>query len=113
MQYYTEPRVALLVPPGDFVPPPSVESAVLVCRRRSKPPVEVSDVPLFFQVVKAAFSVRRKMLGNALRNIGMGGAEVDAWLSSAGVDRQRRGETLSLAEFARLTNTLTELRAHG
>lgn len=105
IQYYTEPEIAFIVPPSSFIPAPSVDSAVIVCKRREKPPVEVCDEALFFRVVKAAFSLRRKMLNNSLKNMGIKGEQVAKWLELAGVDGQRRAETLSLEDFAALTNT--------
>lgn len=105
IQYYTEPEIAFIVPPSSFIPAPSVDSAVIVCKRRAKPPVEVCDEALFFRVVKAAFSLRRKMLSNSLKNMGINGEQVTKWLELAGVDGKRRAETLSLEDFAALTNT--------
>ena len=105
IQYYTEPEIAFIVPPSSFIPAPSVDSAVIVCKRREKPPVEVCDEALFFRVVKAAFSLRRKMLNNSLKNMGIKGEQVARWLELAGVDGKRRAETLSLEDFAALTNT--------
>ena len=105
IQYYTEPEIAFIVPPSSFIPAPSVDSAVIVCKRREKPPVEVCDEALFFRVVKAAFSLRRKMLNNSLKNMGIKGEQVAKWLKLAGVDGKRRAETLSLEDFAALTNT--------
>ena len=105
IQYYTEPEIAFIVPPSSFIPAPSVDSAVIVCKRREKPPVEVCDEALFFRVVKAAFSLRRKMLNNSLKNMGIKGEQVAKWLELAGVDGKRRAETLSLEDFAASTNT--------
>lgn len=105
IQYYTEPEIAFIVPPSSFIPAPSVDSAVIVCKHREKPPVEVCDEALFFRVVKAAFSLRRKMLNNSLKNMGIKGEQVAKWLELAGVDGKRRAETLSLEDFAALTNT--------
>ncbi len=104
MQYYTEPSLSFIVPPTSFIPAPAVDSAVVVCKKRVVPPVQV-DEKLFFRVIKAAFSVRRKMLNNSLKNMGVDGAAVKAWLARAGVDGTRRAETLSLEEFASLANT--------
>ena len=106
MQYYTEPKIAFIVKAGSFLPAPKVDSAVLVCKRRSTPPVEVPDEKTFFKVVTAAFSVRRKMLNNSLKNMGgLNGEQVKAWLNRAGIDGRRRAETLSLEEFAMLART--------
>lgn len=105
MQYYTEPRIAFIVKAGSFLPAPKVDSAVLVCKRRERPPVAVEE-KIFFKVVAAAFSVRRKMLSNSLKNMGgLSGGNVQSWLERAGIDGKRRAETLTLEEFARLSNT--------
>ena len=108
IQYYTEPEIAFIVPPTSFIPAPAVDSAVIVCKRRVKPPVEVCDEALFFRVVKAAFSLRRKMLSNSLKNMGIKAEQVAKWLELAGVDGKRRAETLSLEDFAKLTNSFNE-----
>ena len=106
MQYYTEPKIAFIVKAGSFLPAPKVDSAVLVCKKRSTPPVDVPDENVFFKVVAAAFSVRRKMLTNSLKNMGgLTGEQVKAWLDRAGIDGKRRAETLSLEEFACLART--------
>ena len=106
MQYYTEPKIAFIVKAGSFLPAPKVDSAVLVCKKRSRPPVDVTDEKVFFKVVAAAFSVRRKMLTNSLKNMGgLTGEQVKAWLDRAGIDGTRRAETLSLEEFACLART--------
>ena len=106
MQYYTEPKIAFIVKAGSFLPAPKVDSAVLVCKKRSTSPVDVPDEKTFFKVVAAAFSVRRKMLNNSLKNMGgLNGEQVKAWLDRAGIDGRRRAETLSLEEFAMLART--------
>lgn len=110
IQYFTEPEIAFIVPPSSFIPAPSVDSAVIVCKRRSTPPVEVCDENLFFRVVKAAFSLRRKMLSNSLKNMGIKGEQVNKWLELAGVDGKCRAETLSLEDFAALTNTFAQVK---
>ena len=107
IQYYTEPEIAFIVPPTSFIPAPAVDSAVIVCKRRSEPPVKVCDEALFFHVVKAAFSLRRKMLSNSLKNMGINSEQCAQWLQRAGVDGKRRAETLSLEDFAALTNTFS------
>ena len=108
IQYYTEPQIAFIVPPTSFIPAPAVESAVIVCRRREKPPVEICDEALFFRIVKAAFSLRRKMLSNSLKNMGISSEQTAKWLTMAGIDSKRRAETLSLEDFAKLTNSFHE-----
>ncbi len=103
VQYYTVPEIAFLVPPQAFIPAPAVESAVIRCAVRSEPPVAVDSEATFFRVVKAAFAQRRKTLANALKAAGLA-AEAAAVLAAAGIDGNRRGETLSLAEFAAVAN---------
>lgn len=110
IQYYTEPEIAFLVPPSSFIPAPAVDSAVIVCRRRQEPPVRVCDEELFFRVVKAAFSLRRKMLSNSLKSMGITSEQCTKWLSLAGIDGKRRAETLNLDDFAALTNSFADSR---
>lgn len=109
IQYFTEPEIAFIVPPTSFIPAPAVDSAVIVCRRRKQPPVQVCDEALFFRVVKAAFSMRRKMLNNALKNMGISSEQCAKWLELAGIDGKRRSETLTLEDFAALTNTFADV----
>lgn len=104
VQYHTEPRIVREVAPRSFIPAPEVASAVIACRKREKPPVEVEDERMFFRVVRAAFGQRRKTLANALLGVGASKTAVRHALEEAGIDAQRRGETLRLAEFAHLAN---------
>ena len=104
VQYHTEPRIVRDVAPRSFIPAPEVASAVIACRKREKPPVEVEDERMFFRVVRAAFGQRRKTLANALLGVGASKTVVRHALEEAGIDAQRRGETLRLAEFAHLAN---------
>lgn len=106
VQYYTEPWIVTRVSRGSFLPPPEVDSAVVGMRLRERPPVDVPRAA-FFKVVKAAFGQRRKALGNALSGgLGLDKSRVQAALSLAGIDANRRGETLSLEEFASLARNI-------
>ncbi len=92
------------VPAGAFLPPPTVASAVVKLQVYHEPPVPIGDPARFRRVVKAAFGMRRKTLLNALSaGFGITKEEVQQWLDAAGIDGRRRGETLSLTEFARLS----------
>ena len=91
------------VEPRSFFPAPRVHSQVIKLIFHKEPRVAVTDESLFRQIVKAAFNQRRKTLRNALR--GVGGTDLEAIGQRAGIDLQRRGETLSLEAFARLTNS--------
>jgi len=106
VQYYTEPRIVRKVSRGAFLPPPDVDSAVVAMKMRQEPPV---DAPrdLFFRVVKAAFGQRRKTLANALMaGLSMDRDTVTQVLARAEIDPTRRGETLSLEEFARVARNI-------
>ena len=106
-RYFTRPELVCVVPASLFVPQPKVDSAVLRLRVLDKPSVEVSDEKLFFRTVKAAFSQRRKTLLNCLAaNFPHGKAALTDILESLGIDPRRRGETLSIAEFAELSEKL-------
>jgi 16S rRNA (adenine1518-N6/adenine1519-N6)-dimethyltransferase len=96
------------VPPGAFRPAPKVDSMVVRLEPYVKPPVAVADEPAFARVIAAAFTARRKTLRNALS-----GLISSEELRAAGIDPVRRGETLTLAEFATLGNTLAEKQARS
>lgn len=106
-RYRTEPELIREVPAELFVPVPKVDSAVLRMRFREHPAVAVRDEKMFFRTVKAAFSMRRKTLLNCLASSFPQNKETLSALSlSAGIDPARRGETLSLEEFAALSDAL-------
>ena len=106
VQYYTEPKIILDVPPKSFIPSPAVDSVVICCDVREKPAVDVVNEKMFFRTVKAGFSQRRKTLNNALKTMGLGVEVVKNALEVAGIDGNRRGETLSLEEFAAIANAI-------
>lgn len=107
-QYYTVPETIRIVPKDLFVPQPKVDSAVLAMRMRKTPAVTVTDEKLFFRVVRASFSQRRKTLLNCLTSSFGGGKErLFAVLREAEIDPRRRGETLTLEEFARIAEIIT------
>ena len=103
VQYYTKAEIMFIVKPDSFIPPPAVESAVIRCTVLDKPPVEVNE-KVFFRVVKAAFAQRRKTLLNTLKTTGVPVEALKTILDAAGIDGTRRGETLSIEEFAALAN---------
>lgn len=112
VQYYTRPEVIMEVPKRVFMPEPNVISAVLKLTKREKPLVQVEDERHFFTIVRASFAHRRKTLRNNL--IGhlkgrLSKGEIDEVLSRANIDGNRRGESLSIEEFARLSDALFEV----
>ncbi len=109
VSYYSEPEIVTNVPPSAFIPQPKVSSAVIKLNLREKPPVEVFSEKGFFRVVRASFAQRRKTLLNALSNspeIPLSKEEVLRVLEFCGIDPQRRGETLSLDDFAKVSNEI-------
>ena len=107
VQYYTRPKIALDVPPKSFLPAPEVDTVVICCEVRDTPPVDVLEEKMFFRVVKAAFGQRRKTLNNALKSMGLEKEAVKTILEQSAIDGVRRGETLSLEEFAKIANAIT------
>jgi len=113
IRYRAEAARVMRVPPGAFFPPPEVSSAVIRLTVLPRPRVAVADEALFFAVVRAAFGQRRKVLRNALAALRPGGKalageeEVEEACRAAGIDPRRRGETLSVEEFAALADALT------
>lgn len=106
VQYASQVEWICNVPRKAFKPVPQVDSAVVALVPRVEPPVAVDSPTRFFHVVRSAFGQRRKTLGNALA---AGGYPKDQLLEVAcgcGIDLSRRGETLSLQEFAALANGL-------
>jgi 16S rRNA (adenine1518-N6/adenine1519-N6)-dimethyltransferase len=110
VQYYMEAKLAFIVPKTVFVPQPNVDSAILKLTRRPQPAVAATDEKEFFKLTKAAFQLRRKTLWNNLQNSYGKDEETKQWLAdsleASGIDPKRRGETLSLAEFAKLSNEM-------
>ncbi|MFC4600547.1 16S rRNA (adenine(1518)-N(6)/adenine(1519)-N(6))-dimethyltransferase RsmA [Cohnella hongkongensis] len=109
VQYYCEPELVCVVPGKAFIPEPNVDSAVIRLRRRSEPAVRVPDEKSFFRVVQTSFAQRRKTLANNLSALSgkERKAELGDLLRDAGVQPERRAETLSLEEFARVCDALT------
>ncbi|GAC1546518.1 MAG: 16S rRNA (adenine(1518)-N(6)/adenine(1519)-N(6)) -dimethyltransferase RsmA [Myxococcales bacterium] len=102
LQHVAEARIGLRVSRHAFTPPPDVESAALVLDLLPAPRAQVTSEERFRALVKAAFAQRRKTLWNALKSL-PGGRDA---LGRAGIDPQRRGETLSVAEFAAVERAL-------
>ncbi|GLB61546.1 16S rRNA (adenine(1518)-N(6)/adenine(1519)-N(6))-dimethyltransferase RsmA [Cytobacillus sp. NCCP-133] len=110
VQYYTEAETAMIVPKTVFIPQPNVDSAVIKLIKRQEPAVEVKSEPFFFQVTKSSFAQRRKTLLNNLTSQLPEGKQkkeqIISALEKAEIDPGRRGETLSIDEFARLSDAL-------
>ncbi len=110
-QFYTEPRIAFDVPPTVFIPPPKVESAVVILETRPTLPLPDATHDAFFRIVRAGFRQKRKQVANALAaGLPLPKEEVSRWLSAAGIDPVRRAQTLSLQEWVTLTESVPDLR---
>ena len=106
IDYYADAEILFDVPRDCFVPQPKVDSAVVRLIPRGKPPVPVCNEKLFFTLVKAAFGQRRKTLANALQSaLGntLGKTGIVQLITDCGFDARIRGEKLSLADYAKLT----------
>lgn len=107
-QYYCEPSLAVSVPAECFTPPPKVDSAFILLRRRTAPPIQVKDTEQFFHVVNAAFALRRKtMLNNLCATFRVDRDTAMGWLETAGLDEKTRGEKMTMEELARLSDAMT------
>ncbi|EFM65238.1 dimethyladenosine transferase [Peptostreptococcus stomatis DSM 17678] len=107
VQYYCDTEIVAKVPRHLFVPQPNVDSIVIALRVRPERKYKVDDEDLYFKVVKAAFGQRRKTLLNSISSMGnLAKDQVKEALEEAGIDPKRRGETLSLDEFAILSNVI-------
>lgn len=103
VQYRSEVQLAGTVPPTVFVPAPSVSSEIVLLTPIHE---RIDAGSSFFALVKAAFAQRRKTLRNALRGLGLSADEIQRALAEADIQGERRGETLSVSEFARLSKAI-------
>ncbi len=109
VQYYAMPKMVTTVSPDCFMPQPKVGSAVIRLTKHEKPPVHVKSEKLLFQIIRASFNQRRKTLANGLNNFGafsIAKEELQECIKKLGVSESVRGETLSLEQFARLSNLI-------
>ena len=109
VQYYCDPELVTIVSRHCFMPAPNVDSAVICLRKHEKPPVNVEQPKFMFQVIKASFAQRRKTLANGIGNaadIPITKQQTMEVLRSLGWNESLRGETLTLEEFAILSDAL-------
>ena len=110
VQFYAEPYIVANVPPNCFMPRPNVGSAVIRLTSHKKP-VAVKNEKLMFDIIRASFNQRRKTLVNGLYNVGglnKSKEELAAVLESIGLAANVRGETLTLEQFAALSDALSK-----
>ena len=105
-QFFAEPRLAFTVSPEVFIPPPKVESAVVILDVRDEPPLPVELQSLFFTIVNAGFRQKRKQVANSIADVlQLPKAGIASCLSASGVDPTRRAETLTVDEWVTLTRS--------
>ena len=111
VQYYAEPYIVANVPPNCFMPRPNVGSAVIRLQVHKNPDIRVKDESLMFRIIRASFNQRRKTLANGLSNsdkIDLPKDVITEAIAKLGKGESVRGESLSLEEFAALSNDLWE-----
>ena len=112
VQFYAKPQIVIRVPPECFIPRPNVGSAVIRLTRYKENPVQVKDEKLMFKLIRASFNQRRKTLANALNNspeINFSKEQIAQAVEKLEKGKTVRGETLSLAEFAQLSDIFSDL----
>lgn len=110
VQYYSNPRRVFDVAPHCFIPQPEVDSSVIRLDVNKTPPVELVSKDMFFKIVKASFGQRRKTMVNALynlANLNKSKEEIKEILKRLGIDENARGESLSINQFAELSNAFS------
>lgn len=113
VQYYAKPYIVANVPPNCFMPRPKVGSAVIRLTRHDTPPVQVKDEGMMFEIIRASFNQRRKTLANGLNNssrLSYPKEVIAEAVEKLGKGPSIRGEALTLEEFARLSDILSESR---
>lgn len=108
VQFYAVPSIAFKIPPGAFYPPPEVDSAVLKIVPRERPAVEIKNEPLFWAIIKSAFSHRRKTILNSLSMAGFHKDIITRILEQAGIDPSMRPEDLSMEKWGKIVDFLFE-----
>ena len=112
IQYWCHAKIGFIVPKTVFNPAPNVDSAILVLERRKEPLVTVKDEAFFFDLVKNSFVQRRKTLWNNLVKAYVPGKltkeQIQEALESVSIEPNRRAETLTIEEFAALSNQLQQ-----
>lgn len=103
IQFYGQPRIIARVPARAFYPAPKVDSAIVRVDLHAQTPLGPEERDGFFRLVQAGFSERRKQIHNSLTHgLHHKNEEIRAWLDAAGIEANRRAETLSIEEWLRL-----------
>lgn len=108
VQYYCNTSIVRRVPPQCFIPRPKVDSIVIRLERLEEPKVKVENEKLFFDIIRSSFNMRRKTLWNGVKSLGLDKEKLEIAFENANIDPKRRGETLSIEEFACLSDKINE-----
>lgn len=114
VQYYANPKIVLNVAASCFMPRPNVDSAVIKLERYEEPPVKVMDEHLMFGIIRASFNQRRKTMTNSVCNCAALGISKEMLLEAlqkCGLSPTVRGEALTLAQFAKLSDEVTLIKS--
>lgn len=110
VQYYCNTKIVRRVAPSCFIPRPKVDSIVIRLDKLSEPRVNVKDEKLMFDIIRNSFNMRRKTLWNGIKFLGLPKENLELAFEKAGIDPKRRGETLSLEEFAKLADEIYNIK---
>ena len=114
VNYYSQPEILFKVSRGSFMPPPNVDSAVIRMTVREVPPFDVGDEKVFFGMIKAGFSQRRKTLSNSLTSGGfLSRAQAADALNDAGIALNTRIEALNMENLAKLSRSICNIRSNA
>jgi 16S rRNA (adenine1518-N6/adenine1519-N6)-dimethyltransferase len=110
VQYYCNTSIIRRVAPTCFIPRPKVESIVIKLDKLEEPKVKAKDIKLMFELVRAGFNMRRKTLWNASKTLKVSKEKLEVAFEKSGIDPKRRAETLSLQEFATLSDCIYDVK---
>jgi 16S rRNA (adenine1518-N6/adenine1519-N6)-dimethyltransferase len=108
VQYYCNTEIIRMVSPQCFIPRPKVDSIIIRLDRLEEPKVKVQNEKLFFDIIRNSFNMRRKTLWNGVKSLGLSKEKLEEAFASSNIDLKRRGETLSIEEFAVLSDKINE-----
>lgn len=111
VQYYCNTSIIRRVPPTSFIPRPKVESIVIRLDRLDEPRVRTKDMKFMFELVRAGFNMRRKTLWNAAKTLKVSKENLEIAFEKSGIDPKRRAETLTLQEFATLSDCIYDVKS--
>lgn len=112
VQYYCNTSIVRRVAPTCFMPRPKVESIVIRLDRLEEPRVKAKDTKLMFELVRAGFNMRRKTLWNAAKTLKLEKEKLEEAFEKSGIDPKRRAETLTLEEFATLSDCIYDIKTN-